>query len=266
MLSLPILLTLTLLTLASLRLLYILRRWGPSSRRADVPQNGGAHILISLGSGGHTAEMLALLSSPPLPPSRYTRRTYVVSSGDAFSAEKAREFEARLQQTGTRLSKDQEGGGGGGNQGSYEIHTVPRARRIHQSLLTTPLSCLSCLWECIRLLMGHHGSPPPPRSQSPNTTTPPSSSSRPDLILLNGPATSLILVLASLILRYLAFLPLLHPVGEMRTIYIESWARVKTPSLTLRIISWCGLCDRVVVQHKGLEERGWGEWRGDLMR
>ncbi len=98
----------------------------------------------------------------------------------------------------------------------------------------------------------------------------------PDLILTNGPATSLVLILASTILRYFSFLPLVgsarqsarghSSAGKMRVIYVESWARVKRPSLSGRIIVWCGLCDRVLVQWKGLQDRGWGEYKGVLVR
>lgn len=78
-------------------------------------------------------------------------------------------------------------------------------------------------------------------------------------------------------LRYFSFLPLVGPAGsggrsssssgmEMRVMYVESWARVKRPSLSGRIIVWCGLCDRVLVQWKGLQDRGWGEYKGVLVR
>ena len=53
--------------------------------------------------------------------------------------------------------------------------------------------------------------------------------------------------------------------GALRTIYVESWARVRTPSLSLKLIVYLHLCDRVIVQHRALAERGWGELRGDMM-
>lgn len=227
--------------------------------------------------------MLSLLA--PLNTAHYTYRTYVVGSGDEFSARRAHEFERGLAE------RREEGGsaglGGGGSAGvvgkgemtesskkkigkeknkkGYSIHTVPRARQIHQSLLTSPLSSLSCLCACLKLLCTHH-------------------EGYPDLILTNGPATSLILILASTILRYFSFLPLVGPsagssggrsssssssgigAGKMRVVYVESWARVKRPSLSGRIIVWCGLCDRVLVQWKGLQDRGWGEYKGVLVR
>ena len=173
----------------------------------------------------------------------------MISSGDEFSAGRAEEFEASLmRKTDDYLGKKEEKKGGG-NDG-FSIQVVPRARRIHQSLLSTPLSSLRCLYACLVLLYNH-----------PN--------GYPDLILTNGPATSLILILASTIIRFFAFMPIVMKAGtveKMRTIYIESWARVKRPSMSGRIIVYCGLCNRVLVQWKGLETRGWGEYRGPLVR
>lgn len=232
---------------SQLRLIYIL----PSTHRARPPprkRGTPTHLLIVLGSGGHTAEMLSLLHG--LDPTIYTHRTYIISSGDDFSAARAAAFESTL------LPNTTESNGISQEGKKYSIHTVPRARRIHQSLLSAPLTSLHCFSACLTLLHAH------PQGH-------------PDLILTNGPATSLILLLASTLLRYFAFLPFLSSrsptsggpeTGQMRAIYVESWARVKRPSLSGRIIVWCGLCDRVLVQWKGLEDRGWGEYRGVLVR
>ena len=209
--------------------------------------------------------MLSLLT--PLNTADYTHRSYVIGTGDDFSAGRAREFErglaARRDEEAEQVARGNAKEAGKGTDvpviekrsSGYGIHTVPRARQIHQSLLTSPLSSLRCLYACLKLLRGH-------------------TNGYPDLILTNGPATSLILILASTILRYFSFLPVVGPTGRtvsgssgaMRVIYVESWARVKRPSLSGRIIVWCGLCDRVLVQWKGLQERGWGEFKGVLVR
>ena len=207
--------------------------------------------------------MLSLLTS--LNPAHYTYRSYVIGSGDDFSAGKAQQFEQDLAAKQERTEKQEivsfankEGHEVTGMSGSdYSIHTVPRARQIHQSLLTSPLSSFRCLWACLKLLYWY-----------PN--------GYPDLVLTNGPATSLILILALTILRYFSFLPYVGSTGQrvqghassekMRVIYIESWARVKRPSLSGRIIVRCGLCDRVLVQWKGLQDKGWGEYKGALVR
>ena len=70
------------------RLLWIL----PSIRAQSPPsRKSAAKLVIVLGSGGHTAEMLRLIE--PLDFGKYTRRQYVISSGDALSEGKARAFE-----------------------------------------------------------------------------------------------------------------------------------------------------------------------------
>ena len=242
-----------------LRLIYILpaiHRSCPPPRKRGTP----THLFVCLGSGGHTAEMLSLITS--LNPAHYTYRTYVIGSGDEFSAGKAQDFERALAAKEERQGVDRFTNVEGKEmtvslRKNYSIHIVPRARQIHQSLLSSPLSSLRCLYACLKLLFWH-------------------SKGYPDLILTNGPATSLILILASIIVRYFSFLPFVGPLGQsmrghsswgkMRVIYVESWARVKRPSLSGRIVVWCGFCDRVLVQWKSLEDRGWGEYKGVLVQ
>ncbi|KAF2399228.1 Alg14-domain-containing protein [Trichodelitschia bisporula] len=206
--------------LTTLRLLFILPpyRPRPRSRKRSSP----THLLVVLGSGGHTAEMLVMLRD--LDPQTYARRTWVVSSGDAFSARKAEEFESDLRQKALDA-----------NCGNYEIVTIPRARRVHQSLLSTPVSSLQCLWSCIRLLRRVDVQ-------------------RPDLILSNGPGTGVIVVLASLVLRFFDWSSRPGGPGSTRLIYVESWARVKRLSLSGKLL--LRLVDRFLVQWESLEGAG----------
>jgi len=53
---------------------------------------GSVCTLIVLGSGGHTAEMLALLKNFPL--QKYSSRQYVLAATDRMSAQKAEQFES----------------------------------------------------------------------------------------------------------------------------------------------------------------------------
>ena len=80
---------LLIITLSVLRLAYIL----PTSRsqRPATPVKSTATLLVVLGSGGHTAEMIRLLDS--LNFTKYSYRRYIVSSGDTLSEGKARHFE-----------------------------------------------------------------------------------------------------------------------------------------------------------------------------
>ena len=141
--------------------------------------------------------------------SKYSYRTYVVSSGDDFSAAKAIEFEKSLQggedvpfPQGVSLPGAPPPLLGGppplmdgppplmgapplqpatpqgvpSQDAPYTIVTVPRARRVHQSFLTAPLSTLQCFWACVRVLCGRYPDQKPlPLNYSPY----------PDLILTN---------------------------------------------------------------------------------
>lgn len=208
------------------------------SQNTDVPKcrkrGSPAHILIVLGSGGHTAEMFYMLEQIKLDSKEYTYRTYVVSSGDNFSAGKAKEFEAKHT---------------GGEQASenFNILTVPRARKVHQSYLTAPFSTMQCFWTCLAILRGHH-----PDQQLPKEYISP----YPDLILTNGPATAVCVVVAAKLIRFFLFmlnlgslLPGRSPVStvsQLRTIYVESWARVSTLSMSGALL--LPLVDRFLVQ------------------
>lgn len=192
-------------------------------------------LLVVLGSGGHTAEMFAMLKG--LDCSRYTHRSYVVSSGDAFSAGKAKEFEDDMAQG---VNKDT---GKDAGSGSWDVSVVPRARNIHQSVLTAPLSCARCLLACFAVLQR------PSASSSSSPTRASAKRFYPTLIVSNGPATGVMIVLASIMLRFFGF-PGAN--GTMRTIYVESFARVKRLSLSGKML--LGTVDRFVVQWQGLVE------------
>jgi len=198
----------------------------------------------------------------------------VVSSGDGFSALKAEEFE--MEMAGRRAELAQMGGEGQALEipsESYDIVTVRRARRVHQGLLSTPWSASLCLWDCITVLQGAHSDQFRfRRQQLPELRKP----KYPDLVLTNGPGTGVCVVLASLVLL---FFGLNRPSsssssykngkrtsneesewrhsGQMRTIFIESWARVRTLSLSGKIL--LPLVDRFLVQWPGLEGSGGGK-------
>lgn len=198
----------TLFVAATLRLLTLLpnRRSKPQSL---CKRPLATRILVVLGSGGHTAEMFRLLKD--LDPRKYTHRTYVVSSGDAFSAQRAIEFERRLEKREKERDRDLQRAVSGENvthaspsahkraasragqeamkslcvgPNHFNISFVPRARKIHQSLLTTPFSCLRTLFSALTIL---HPSPPTRNANDPYQAA---AHDLPDLIITNGPATS----------------------------------------------------------------------------
>lgn len=182
--------------------------------------------------------MLSLLED--LDTTSYTHRTYIISSGDDFSARKAVDFEEKLATLSGSDIPDEKAATNAIIFSSYSLHFVPRARKVHQSLLTAPLSSLQCFIACILFL---NSSPPSPAYRN----------NYPDLILINGPATSVLVLLAALILRFVA-LPGTY--GKMRSVYVESWARVKALSLSGKILVAMGAVDRVLVQWEGLANEG----------
>ena len=260
----------TLLVAGTLRLLAILpaTRTRPPQQR---PRAAPARLLVVLGSGGHTHEMLALLRD--LAAREYAHRTWGVGSGDGFSAGRAVGFERGLEEK-WRSGKMGEGEGRQGRArapsltsvaeqrafdadaradldgskgacvgpGAYTLATVPRARNIHQPLCTVPLSALRCLYAAFAPLLA----PSPPA-----------------LILTNGPATGVLVVLAAFVLRFFDIRGV-ESKGLCRCVYVESFARVKTLSLSGRLL--VRVVDRFLVQWEELEgEGGRAEFVGVLV-
>jgi beta-1,4-N-acetylglucosaminyltransferase len=182
-----------------------------------------ASVLVVLGSGGHTKEMLLMMEAGF---GRFSamRRHYIVSSGDTQSIYAAKSFEDGMAATH-------------GDAGRYDVHIVQRARRVHQSLLTTPFSAARSFCQILPLLSKH----------------------RPDVILTNGPATGYFVGVAA----YLIKLLYAAPTASLHVIYIESWARVNTLSLTGKLFHHTRLADTFLVQHDaiaqryGIENAGW---------
>lgn len=276
-----------------------------------------------------------------LNPARYTYRTYLISDTDQFSAEKAHAFERQLRQKlgetavrpitnaygrvcrdpsqGNYVPPDLDSEFGLG----YRVVKAPRARAIHQSLLTTPLSCMKSFWTSLRRLKpaeipcprtfavtlderladtdtklcavpvsrGVKAEIEKLREESLQGSVPEQRSWQvgvshthkiglPDLVLTNGPATGLVVVLAAWFMKFW-YGKMVE--DKLHTIYVESFARVSGLSLSGKIIDRLGLADKFLVQwEKGLprdgpEERtfdeqgivvrrkGGREWRGFLV-
>ncbi|KAI0058090.1 oligosaccharide biosynthesis protein Alg14 like protein [Artomyces pyxidatus] len=215
---LPATVLLLVLAVATLRIYSILspRKRPPArSRQAET-----CSLAVFLGSGGHSSEALSLMAS--LDFSRYTPRTYIVSDGDPLSVEKATALELLKARTLSETLR------GADSVGEYSILIIPRARRVHQNLLTTPLTALRSL-----LVSIYHITVSP--------FLPPFGSRTPvfEVLIFNGPGTCFVLCLAAFLNRFLG-LP------SPRMIYIESFARVKSLSLTGKLLR--PIVDSFVVQ------------------
>lgn len=146
--------------------------------------------------GGHTSEALALVSTIDF--LRYSPRKYIISEGDTLSARKATELEENM----TKLKEVRRCGKYlpftepsllklKGSPTSYEILIVPRARRVHQPLVSTPPTAIWSLISILKYLI---------------RVSFISKSSFADVLLLNGPGTCFILCIAVYILKVSIFL------------------------------------------------------------
>ncbi|XP_033007459.1 UDP-N-acetylglucosamine transferase subunit ALG14 homolog [Lacerta agilis] len=134
------------------------------TRRARVLPNAAVSLLVVAGSGGHTTEILRLLSSLS---QTYSPRHYVLADSDKMSEEKIRSFEQQRAETSSNSM--------------FTLHRIPRSREVHQlwssSVLTTLRSMFYSLPLTFRL--------------------------KPDLVLCNGPGTCVPICASALLLRML---------------------------------------------------------------
>ena len=229
------------------RLQYILPPHARSNRKLRDTEL--SHLVVVLGSGGHTREMQSILKD--IDPHRYRHRTYVISSGDDFSARRVKDCEKLIQSkynsttrlsghTSTveldldRLQEPSPIGSLNNSTGLWDVKVVGRARQIFQPLYTTPFSSVRCLFHCVQILLG---------TKRLSIATP---NQFPDVIITNGPGTGFIMVLASVMLKLIA----IAPVEKMKVVFVESWARPYKLSLTGRLLLEMGFCDRFIVQWK----------------
>jgi len=232
--------------------------------------NEPSHLLVVLGSGGHTTEMIAMLERAVMDTEGegknrldikdYSYRTWVVGSGDTISAQRAKEFEEMAtplsSQEGLMVGKVKRATDIG--PGSYDIATVPRAREIHQPIFTSPITSLKCMKACYDLLMKHASETRDGHAGVPGQKD------FPDVILCNGPATATILVFTTVLMRFFD-VGGCGTRGKMRTVYVESFARVKRLSLSGRLLRH--VVDRFLVQWPQLERKvgGRAEYLGVLV-
>ncbi|GAB4826821.1 hypothetical protein Ancab_033701 [Ancistrocladus abbreviatus] len=136
------------LTLIAIRILYAIHQSGKALQRVTPKP---VRTLIVLGSGGHTAEMLNLLSV--LQKDRFTPRFYVAAATDNMSLQKARVFEnSSNNETGVE---------------NVQFMQIYRSREVGQSYLTSIGTTLIATAHAVWLIL----------------------KTRPQVILCNGPGT-----------------------------------------------------------------------------
>lgn len=195
-------------------------KWRSAPLTSSTAQRHDDYHLFVLGSGGHTKEMLMMMDDGTCDFGRFHRR-YLVSSGDRMSVHHLDAYEASLTARCAVRGTD---------PGTHDVVRVARARRVHQSLLTTPLSALRSVLGIVPALLAR-----PARSVR----------RYPSLVFSNGPATGFFVALAIHVLK----MAYVVPEESMRFVYVESWARISTLSVTGKLFHYTGLADFFAVQH-----------------
>ena len=192
------------------------------------------YILAVLGSGGHTKEML-LMMEHSFPRARTMHRRYLVTSGDHISLKHLEAFEEKIKSEAE-------------SPGTYDTSIVTRARRVHQPLYTVPWSALHSILDIFPVLLSR-----------PEIATADKHMRYPDVIATNGPATGFFVALLAHLLKMFY----LVPEDKMQVLFIESWARIESLSLTGKLLHYTGIPDLTLVQHEavankyGLLNAGW---------
>ncbi|KAG6050750.1 hypothetical protein E4U39_003264 [Claviceps sp. Clav50 group G5] len=200
------------------------RVWPP--RSSPTSSNGSSsrpkedYYLFVLGSGGHTKEMLMMMDDGTQEFAGAHRR-YLISSGDGMSENHLEDYETELKRSSTA-------------PGTYDKCIVTRARRVHQPLWSTPWTGLLSILDILPVLLV------PPKREGGTTLR------YPGIIFSNGPATGFFVALTVHTLKLLG----LVPDDNMKFVYIESWARIATLSLTGKLLFYTGIADAFYVQHE----------------
>ncbi|KXJ10737.1 UDP-N-acetylglucosamine transferase subunit ALG14 homolog [Exaiptasia diaphana] len=198
-------------------LISIIRVWWVLGKRKDIrKRENPVKTLIVAGSGGHTTEMLRLMSGLSV---MYYPRIYVVADTDKMSKEKIETFENenKLQKADKEL-KDYS------TTAYYKIFTVPRSREVRQSWLTTVITTLKATIASFPLIFTH----------------------KPEMVIVNGPGTCIPVCAVALIMKIIG-------VQDTTIVYVESMCRVETLSLSGLILYY--FADHFFVQWQKLQER-----------
>ncbi|KAI0484450.1 oligosaccharide biosynthesis protein Alg14 like-domain-containing protein [Xylariaceae sp. FL0804] len=209
-----------------------------TSSEAAMVRSQSHYTFFICGSGGHTAEMIRMIERS-IRPEDAAHRRWAIGKGDVMSHNKVLEFEHRLQE---RFSSTNH------HSGTFDIVWFERARLVHQSWLSTPFTALLSIVSIIRILIT-----PPSYRASPAFRFP-------GVIITNGPGTGFLFLVVARILRMCRVVPRSH----MRTLYVESWARTRSLSLTGKLIHRFSVADLFIVQSNKLA-RNYGVYGQDLV-
>ena len=174
-------------------------------------------IAVFLGSGGHTGEMMKMLSKLDL---LSLQRTWIYSSGDTRSLDQVKlaEIQMKLIETTKSSSCDTQH-----SRSKVTYLSVPRARKVGQSYFTSVFTTVYSFIVASVVLFFN----------------------KPDILLVNGPGTCIPIA-------YILFFYKFMGLCATKIIYVESLARVNRLSLSGKLI--LPIADRFIVQWPQLSQ------------
>ncbi|XP_074895047.1 UDP-N-acetylglucosamine transferase subunit ALG14 isoform X1 [Buteo buteo] len=205
------------------------------ARRRRGRRTPPLRLLVVAGSGGHTTEILRLLSCLS---ESYSPRHYIFADSDKMSEAKIRSFEQKRAET---FSNSQ-----------FTLDRIPRSREVRQSwtssVVTTLYSLLYSLPLTYRLKPDLVEFSPVSLDECMMLDSKQQERWSPFLlmILCNGPGTCVPVCISALLLRLLG-------IKRAIIVYVESICRVETLSLSGKILYY--FSDYFIVQWPDLKEK-----------
>ncbi|XP_018767735.2 UDP-N-acetylglucosamine transferase subunit ALG14 homolog isoform X1 [Serinus canaria] len=198
-------------------------------------------LLVVAGSGGHTTEILRLLSCLS---ESYSPRHYVLADSDKMSEAKIRSFEQKRAET---FSESQ-----------FSLDRIPRSREVRQSWTSSVLTTLYSILYSLPLTYKRKPDLSDlqvfsteewgalPEQRRPGSVLQVLQEAAPCLILCNGPGTCVPVCLSAFLLGLLR-------IKRTIIVYVESICRVETLSLSGKILYY--FSDYFIVQWPDLKKK-----------
>jgi len=208
----------------------------------DTSRLSALYLTYVLGSGGHTGELCEVIKQTFRATGTLHRR-YIVTSGDTQSLTALARVEDLIHCAYPAQSA-----------GTWDVHEVVRARKVHQPFWTAPYTSLLSALSVVAALV----EPPGARAGSSAQVA----FRYPQLIITNGPGTGFIVCLVAHLLK----MCWLVPKDRLKIVYIETWAHMSTLSLTGRLFYYTDIADTFIVQHKKLADKTGKRFVGEVAK
>lgn len=191
----------------------------PPSTSASSSTTTGARLLVILGSGGHTAEMVATLGQldrTACGPNGFHIQ-YVLAASDTTSLAYVTRFENKYPP----------------EQRQLHFAVIPRSREVGQSYLTSIFSSLYSLGAALQVVLHY----------------------RPTVVLCNGPGTCIPVAYSALLLQVPGLIPycsVLFIESFCRVLHLSLTGRLLYPVASKTLVQW----PELVAKYPGCEFHG----------